>query len=211
VKIPNSYFLIPNSKLVLAKYLRRERGDDRVRVAPAAGLDPCFATGVIEKGLPVPAKLHCHLRQEEAARHAPFEQDPIPADDHVVEFDAPEGCESGDLDMGVEQFVRPHRFKTGVLKGGGDGVVPDRLPQRRDADHMTDTTSEPTVDLEGHEGAARFEEKLVVRLWRGKGFSIQATLDRFACEREQKAGRVTVDGGLGGTGNHLYQDGIVTR
>ncbi len=112
--------------------------------------------------------------------------------------------------MGVEQFVRPHWLKTGVLKGGGDGVVPDRPPQRRDADHMTDTTSEPTVDLEGHKGASRFEEFWVVRLGRGKGFSLQATLDRLAREREQKAGRVTVDGVLGGTGNHLYQDGIVT-
>ncbi len=94
MEIPNSYFLIPNSKFVFAKHLSRKGGNDRVRVAPAAGLEPGFATGVIEKGLPIPAELHCHLRQEEASRHAPFEQNPIPADHHVVVFDAPQGCES---------------------------------------------------------------------------------------------------------------------
>ena len=75
---------------------------------------------------------------------------------------------------------------------------------------MTDTTSEPTIDLEGHKGAARFEEYLVARLGRGEWFAVQVPLNRFACKREQKAGRGTVDGVFGGTGNHLYQDGIVT-
>jgi len=193
ISIPIPIAIAIANRSVFAKHLSRKGGNDRVRVAPAAGLEPGFATGVIEKGLPIPAELHCHLRQEEASRHAPFEQNPIPADHHVVEFDAPQRCESGDLDVGVEQFVRPHWFKTGVLEGGGDGVIPDRSPQRRDADHMTDTTSESTVDLEGHKGASRFEEFWVVRLARGKGFSIQTTLDRLAGEREQKSGRVTVD------------------
>jgi hypothetical protein len=75
---------------------------------------------------------------------------------------------------------------------------------------MTDTTSKPTVDLEGDESATRFEEYRVVRVGRGEGSPAQATLNRLPSESEQKAGRGTVDCGFRGTGIHLYQDGIVT-
>lgn len=75
---------------------------------------------------------------------------------------------------------------------------------------MTDTTSEPTIDLESHKGAARFEEFWVVRLGRGEGSAVQSTLNRLAGESEQKASRPNVDGVLGGSDIHLYQDGIVT-
>lgn len=112
--------------------------------------------------------------------------------------------------MCVGKFVSLHWGKTGVLEGGGYRVVPDRSPQRRDADHMADTPTESTFDLESYKSAAGFEEFLVVRLGRGEGGAVQTTLNRLAGEREQKAGRVTVDGVLGGTDIHLYQDGIVT-
>ena len=61
---------------------------DRVRMTPATGFEPSFTTGVIEEGLPIPTKLCCHLRQEEAARQTALEQNPIPADDYLTEIDA---------------------------------------------------------------------------------------------------------------------------
>jgi hypothetical protein len=75
---------------------------------------------------------------------------------------------------------------------------------------MTDTPSEAAVDLERHEGSARFEEHLVVRLGGGEGFPVQATSNRLTCEREQKSGRVIVDRVLETARIHPYQDGIVT-
>jgi hypothetical protein len=81
-------FRIEISAFLFPKHLRRERGDYGVRVAPTAGLEPGFATGVIEECLPIPIELSCHLRQEEAARRPSFEQDPIPAHDHLVARDA---------------------------------------------------------------------------------------------------------------------------
>jgi len=179
-------------------------------VAPAAGLESGFATGVVKEGHPIPAVLDGHLRQEEAARHALFEKNPIPANDHLVEIDAPKWGEGGDLDVRVGEFVSLQRGKPGVLEGGGYGVVPDRSPQRRDADHMTDTTSQSTIDLESHKRAAGLEEDRVVGFWRGEGSPAQATLNRLAGESEQKPGRGNVDRVLTRTGNHLYQDGIVT-
>lgn len=75
---------------------------------------------------------------------------------------------------------------------------------------MTDTTSEATTDLESHKGAARFEEFWVVRLGRGEGSAVQATLNRLSGESEQEDCRPNVDGVLGGSDIHPYQDGIVT-
>ena len=199
-----------NSEIFLSEHLRGENRYGGVVVTPAAGLEPCFATGVVEEGLPIPAVLRCHLRQEEAACRPALEQNPIPTDDYLVKIDALEGSESGDLDVRVVHLVCLQRVKTRVLEGGGDGVVADCSPQRRDANHMTDTTSESAIDLESHKDAARFEEFWVVRLGRGKGSAVQLAQNRLACEHEQKAGPVTVDGVLGGTDIHHYQDGILT-
>ncbi len=197
-------------KSVFSKNLRREDGNDGVGMAPTTGLEAGLAARVIEKGVPIPAVLYCHLRQKEAARRPAFEEDSVPADDNSVEIDPPQRRQSGDLDVRVGKFINLQWPKTGVLEGGGDGVVPNRSPQRRDADHMADTTSEAAVDLEGHKGAARFEKRWIGRLGRGEGIPVQATVNRLTCESEQKPGRRIVDGVLGGTGNHLSQDGIVT-
>ena len=172
-------------------------------MTPATGFEPGFATGVIEEGLPIPTKLCCHLRQEEAARQTALEQNPIPADDYLTEIDALEGRESRDLDVGREHFVCLQRVKTRVLEGGGDRVVPDGSPQRCDADNMTDTTSKPTLYFESYKGASRFQEFLVARVGRGEGYSVKAALDRFACQREQKTGCFPVDRVLRGIPIHL--------
>ncbi len=172
-------------------------------MTPATGFEPGFTTGVIEKGLPIPTKLCCDLRQEEAARQTAFEQNPIPANDYLMEIDALDGRESRDLDVRRKHLVCLQRVKTRVLEGGGDRVVPDRPPQRRDADHMTDTTSKPTLNLESYKGASRIQELLVARFGRGEGYSVQAALDRFACQREQKSGCFPVDRVLRGIRMHL--------
>ncbi len=81
------------SVFVFSEHLRGEDRYDGVRVTPATGFEPSFATGVIEESLAIPAILGCHLRQEEPTRKPTFEQNPVPADDNSVEIDAPEGCE----------------------------------------------------------------------------------------------------------------------
>ena len=75
---------------------------------------------------------------------------------------------------------------------------------------MADTSSKPALDLEGYKGASRFQEVGVARLESGEGFPVQTTLDRIACQREQKTGRSPVDQMLGGFRSHLIQDAIVT-
>ena len=60
---------------------------------------------MIEEGLPIPAKLRCHLRQEEATCPPALEQNPIPADDYLVKIDALEGCEGRDLDVRVVDLL----------------------------------------------------------------------------------------------------------
>ena len=172
-------------------------------MTPATGFEPGFTTSVIEESLAIPTKLRCHLRQEEAAGQTALEQNPIPAYDYLTGIDALEGRKSRDLNVRREHLVRLQRVKTRVLEGGGDRVVPDRPPQRRDADHMTDTTSKPTLNLESYKGASRFQEFLVARLRRGEGYSVQAALNRFACQREQKSGCFPVDRVLRGIRMHL--------
>ena len=198
------------SAFFFPEHLRRECGDDGIRVAPTAGLESGFATGVVEESLPVPAILDGYLRQEEAARNSIFEENPVPADDHLFRADAPQWSESGDLDVCEGQLFSLQGGEAGILESGGDRVVPNRSPQRHDADHVTDTSSEPALDLESHEGAAKFVEDRVGGFRRGGREAVQATLNRLASEGQQKPGGGIVDGVIGWPGNHLYQDGIVT-
>lgn len=116
------------SVFLFSENLRGEGRYDGVGVTPAAGLEPGFATRVIEKRLPIPAVLRCHLRQEETARRPSLEQNPIPTDDYFAKIDALKRSESGDLDVRVVYLVGLQRVKTGVLEGGGDGVVPHGSP-----------------------------------------------------------------------------------
>jgi len=199
-----------NSGFFFAKHLGREDRNDGVRVPPATVFESGFPTGVIEECFSIPAKFRSNLRQEEATCQPALQQNPIPPDDYLVEIYALEWRESGYFDVHVVYLFWLQWAKAGVLEGSGNCVVPDRSPQWRDADHVTDTPSKPTFDLESYKGTSRFEEFLVARLGRRQGFSVAAALDRFACQREQKTGRVPGDREVGGILSHLSQDGIVT-
>jgi len=179
-------------------------------VAPTAGFEPRFAAGVIQKGLPVPAELHRHLREKQATGKIALEHDPIPANHDLFRCDPPERRESGDLNVGLRQLIGLQWFKTRVLKGGGDGIVANRHPQRRDADHVTNAATKSAVDLEGHESASVLEQYIAVRFRRGEGIPVQATLNRLAREGKQESTGVTIDRVFGDCRFHSYQDGIVT-
>ena len=118
--------------------------------------------------------------------------------------------EGGDLNVCLRQFIGLQRIKTRVLEGGGDGIVANRHPQRRDADHVTNAAAKSAVDLEGHESASVLEQYIVFRFTRGEGIPVQAALNRLAREGKQESTGVIIDRMFGGCRFHSYQDGIVT-
>ena len=102
------------------------------------------------------------------------------------------------------------RIESGILECSGNRVVPNGSPERRDANHVADASSEPPVNLEGHKGATMLEKDLSGWIGRGEWVSNQARLNSLASQPEQKLSRLKIDRVPWLVGIHLSQDGIVT-
>ena len=150
---------------------------------PTSWLETGLAAGVIEKGLPVPSVLHRHLWEKQSARRPPLDQDSVSTDRDFIGCHPPQRREGGDLDVGLHELVGLQGFETRVFEGGGDSVVTNRSPERRDADHVADAASKAAVDLESDEGATLLEKDFRLRLGGWESLTIEPALNRAPRQR----------------------------